>query len=125
LNFWTARSKYGATIQTAVDYTMGIDPRSEDISELAPHVAAAAAAYGDPMGKYAKFLEQTIPSYQSKPFFFYDQTNALPASRMNGHEERADTGMIPFKCAEVLKGRTVELDNGIFVTCEELAPLYY
>jgi hypothetical protein len=126
MNFWTAKSKYGATIQTAVDYTMGIDPKSEDVTELVPHIAATAAAYGDPTGKYAKFLERTIPNYQTRPFFFYDQAIALPASRMNEHAERADTytGTISFQCAEVLKGGTAELDNDISVTCEELEPFY-
>lgn len=126
LNFWTARSRYGATIQTAVDYTMNIDPKSEDVTELVPHIAAIAAAYGDPMGKYAKFLEKTIPNYQSRPFFFYDQTMALPVSRMNGHAERADTsrGMVSFECSEILKGKMLEIDAGVYVTCEEMVPYY-
>lgn len=102
---------------------MGIDPKSEDVTELGPHVAAIAAAYGDPNGKYAKFLERTIPNYQSSPFFFYDQTVALPASRMNGNSERRDE-YPPFECAKVLKDGMTELDNGIFTTCMELAPFY-
>ena len=104
---------------------MSIDPKMEDISELAPHVAAIAAAYGDPTGKYAKFLERTIPNYQSSPFFFYDQTIALPASRMNGNAERRDGYFSTFfDCAGVLGGEVIELDNGVFATCAELAPLY-
>jgi hypothetical protein len=70
---------------------MSIDPKSEDVRELGPHVAAIAAAYGDPMGKYAEFLNKTIPDYEARPFFFYNQANALPASRTNGYAERADT----------------------------------
>jgi len=123
INFWTTKSKYGATIQKAVDYTMNIDPKSEDVTELGPHIAAIAAVYGDPTGKYAKFLQRTIPNYQSSPFFFYDQTIALPASRMNGNAERED-GYVPFECAEVLKDGWTEVDYGVFVTCDQLVPFY-
>ncbi|KAH9835670.1 chondroitin AC/alginate lyase [Rhodofomes roseus] len=79
-NFWTAKSKYGATIQNALDYVMGVDPGSEDISDIFPHVAAVAAAYGDPKGKYAAFLQKHDSDYKSEPFWFYDQTAALPNS---------------------------------------------
>lgn len=126
MNFWTAKSKYGATIQTAVDYAMNINPKSEDLNELVPHIAATAAAYGDPTGKYANFLERTMPDYKSKPFFFYDQTAAFPASRMNKYGERADVAAtVPFECPDVFKtAAAVELDNEVFVTCTDLRPFY-
>ncbi|CDO72352.1 hypothetical protein BN946_scf184977.g49 [Trametes cinnabarina] len=85
MNFWTAKSKYGATIQTALDYTMGLDPKGEDISDIFPHVAAVAAAYGDPKGKYAAFLQQKESDYASQPFWFYDQSSALPNSPAGAH----------------------------------------
>ena len=44
MNLWTAKSKYGATIQTALDFTMNVNPKGEDISDIIPHVAAVAAA---------------------------------------------------------------------------------
>ncbi|KAK0528119.1 hypothetical protein OC834_004169 [Tilletia horrida] len=56
LNMWSARTDKGATIQTAVDFAMTLDPGDEDVTELAPHVAVVAAAYGDPSGKYARWL---------------------------------------------------------------------
>ncbi|KAE8221879.1 hypothetical protein CF319_g4834 [Tilletia indica] len=56
MNMWSARTEKGATIQTAVDFTMTLDAEDEDVTELAPHVAAVAAAYGDPTGKYARWL---------------------------------------------------------------------
>ncbi|CAD6888479.1 unnamed protein product [Tilletia controversa] len=56
LNMWSARTEKGATIQTAVDFTMTLDAEDEDVTELAPHVSAVAAAYGDPTGKYARWL---------------------------------------------------------------------
>jgi hypothetical protein len=80
LDFWSAKSKYGATIQTAVDYTMALNPKGEDVGEIIPHVASIAAAYGDPKGRYAAFMTKTMANYQSKPFWFYDQTLALVSS---------------------------------------------
>ena len=35
---------------------MGLDPKKEQVSDIFPHVAAVAAAYGDPTGKYQAFL---------------------------------------------------------------------
>jgi hypothetical protein len=74
------KSKYGATIQTALDYTMRLNPKAEDVLEIMPHVAAVAAAYGDPKGLYADFMTKTMIDYQSKSFWLYDQTGALPSS---------------------------------------------
>ena len=78
MDFWSAKSKYGATIQNAVDYAMNADPKSENIADIFPHVAAVAAAYGDPKGKYAAFLQNHQSTYKSQPYFFYDQKTALP-----------------------------------------------
>lgn len=97
---------------------MNIDPKSEDVSELAPHVAATAAVYGDPTGKYTKFLQKTTPDYQSRPFFFYDQATAFPGSK---HVERADTygSVAPFDCEGLSEAGKI-LDNGIRTSCEDL-----
>lgn len=127
------KSKYGATIQTAVDYVMAIDPKGEDLYEILPHVAAVAAAYGDPKGKYEAFMKNNMATYQSKPFWFYDQTAALsnsPAARM---EKRSTTWaredaeplnpntINPFQCPEVVASvYAYELDNGVFTNCLEL-----
>ncbi|TFK57338.1 chondroitin AC/alginate lyase [Heliocybe sulcata] len=203
LNFWRAKSKYGATIQTAVDYAMAQNPKGEDITELAPHVAAVAAAYGDPTGKYGSFLRRTMPDYQSQSFWFYDQPQALPnspASRLKSHAAAhrdqsilwqifglpefgqpdasspaappnasngndtdpssspstpspsgplmdgtgsspsmggagspsssttggsSDDGPAPFVCPAVFAlGQQVEIDDGVFVTCDQLRPFY-
>ncbi|KAI0651739.1 alginate lyase-domain-containing protein [Trametes meyenii] len=87
MNFWTAKSKYGATIQTALDYTMSLDPKGENIDDIFPHVAAVAAAYGDPQGKYAAFLQKQDSNYANQPFWFYDQSNALPNSPAGGRSK--------------------------------------
>ncbi|KAF8898582.1 alginate lyase-domain-containing protein [Infundibulicybe gibba] len=136
LNLWSAKSKYGGTIQTAVDYTMRVGTKTEDITELAPHVAAVAAAYGDPSGKYSAYLRRILPNYQSKPFWYYDQTAAIsnsPAAkkrpiaqrREEPEVETSDFGVFGFECPEVFKwADEVELEDDLFVTCEMLRPFY-
>lgn len=59
---------------------MNLNPKGEDVAEILPHVAAIAAAYGDPKGKYAAFLKKWMSNYQSNSFWLYDQTKALPNS---------------------------------------------
>ncbi|KAI0068276.1 chondroitin AC/alginate lyase [Artomyces pyxidatus] len=165
VDFWTAKSKYGASIQTAVNYLMTVDPRGEDPLDAVPHVAAVAAAYGDPSGKYMAYLQRVQSTYRSRPYWFYDQPAALPSSpagrRLHVAAEEAsgtafdgvldfpatavnnstttgepdsagvsadDEGRsipIPFECPAVFEGEeAVEIDDDLFVTCEELRPLY-
>ncbi|TFK94320.1 chondroitin AC/alginate lyase [Polyporus arcularius HHB13444] len=154
MNFWTAKSKYGATIQKALDYVMATDPKGEDISDIFPHVAAIAAAYGDPKGKYASFLQQKDSGYMNQPFWFYDQSAALPNSPA-GHSKRqlsfsgaaqdlaaystamtgkvvdvasavgSEAGAVQFECPLVfLAAPETELEDGLFVTCDQLKPWY-
>lgn len=160
LNFWSAKSKYGATIQTALDYTMAVNPKGEDLSDIFPHVAAISAAYGDPKGKYAAFLKKYDSNFQSQPFWFYDQSAALPNSPA-GKTKRSDdddgsleplgsptaTGegsaaesttyvdpmepvatqspAVPFECPAVFKNApAVELEDGLYVTCDQLKPFF-
>ncbi len=130
LNFWTAKSKYGATIQTALDYAMAQDPKSEDVSDIFPHVAAVAAAYGDPKGKYQNFLRSKFSGYQSAPFYFYDQTEALPnspaaAGKQKRDDDLPDADPIAFACpAGFDEDSRVEIEDGLYVTCDELKPFY-
>ena len=44
MDFWTAKSKYGTTIQDALDWAMSADPKNENVLDIIPHVAAVAAA---------------------------------------------------------------------------------
>ncbi|KAG8731901.1 hypothetical protein FRC10_001365 [Ceratobasidium sp. 414] len=74
---WHLPSKAGTTIQDACNYAMnftasqsgedGYDP------ELYPNVAAVGAIYGDPDGKYAKWLAGRDQSYPGQPYFLWDQ----------------------------------------------------
>lgn len=56
VNVWDSVSAKGGTIQKACEYAMNYDPKNETASELFPVVAAVAAHYGDPDGKYANWL---------------------------------------------------------------------
>lgn len=129
MNLWTTRSKYGTTIQDAVDYTMTVNPGKENLLELGPHVAAAAAAYGDPNGKYAAFLGKTDAGYKSKPYWFFDQPNALRGAK-GGKKVWTIEGTleeIGFNCPGVFSEpgvTSVALDDGVYVTCDELRPFY-
>ena len=78
VNIWTTINQHGATIQTAVDYAMSLQPAaSESKAELAPHVAAVRAAYGDPSGKYLNYLQTYQPDYRQREYWFFDQPTAF------------------------------------------------
>lgn len=163
-DFWTAKSKYGATIQNALDYTMSKNPGKEDVDDILPHVAAVAAAYGDPTKKYATFLQKTAPAYRTLPFYYYDQTKALmkaPSSKSGGKRDsnpeevpesalnatlttapsmsappeepsassvastNFPTPTIAFTCPPIFSlVDNVQLDDGVFVTCQQLKPFF-
>ncbi|KAF9514071.1 hypothetical protein BS47DRAFT_1295513, partial [Hydnum rufescens UP504] len=136
LNMWVAKSRYGATIQTATNFLMATNPGSEDVTELYPHVASVAAAYGDPTGKYLAFLQQGDPNYASNPYWFYSQPAALRGASAKNQQKRSDfpTGgvkerRIPteyavMKPAIFAQSDVVELDEGVFATWDDLKPYY-
>ena len=114
------------------------------MSDIFPHVAAVAAAYGDPKGKYSGYLQNNDKSYKSEPFFYYDQTAALPNSPAGKAKRGASAEMaagnstadgavpvtsqstpIPFECPAVFKDTpAVEIEDGLFVTCDQLKPFF-
>jgi len=73
---WNATAN-GATIQKTVDFVMTVDPsktgETDVTAEIHPNVAAIASVYGDPDGKYVKFLNATGFAYADDPTFFWDQ----------------------------------------------------
>lgn len=115
---------------------MATNPKGEDVTEVLPHVAAVAAAYGDPNGKYAAFLQKTDPNYQAKSYWYYDQTEALPNSPAAKTSKRStiwaredlvptlDGPDIPFECPDIFNSGPVELDNGVFANCTDVEPFY-
>ncbi|KAF8213268.1 alginate lyase-domain-containing protein [Mycena galopus ATCC 62051] len=136
MNFWTAESKQNATIQTALDYAMGLDPGKEDGTEILPHVAAVAAAYGDTTGKYTAFLEKNDGSYQTQAYWYYDQpTSRAQNDRRDAGVENTVVDNVEWTCicdlpdsagaCEMVNGEpAVVLDNGVTATCAELWPFY-
>ena len=88
MDFWTKKTKNGATIQQALDFTMAQDPKKEAVSQIFPHVAAVAAAYGDPDKRYANFLQAHHPGYKSDRYWLYDQAPALKMSPLRRREKR-------------------------------------
>lgn len=71
---WNAKAASGAGIQAAADYAIGFTPGpGEAASELFPQIAAVAAKFGDPTGKYAAFLASKDAQYPGRPWFFWNQ----------------------------------------------------
>jgi hypothetical protein len=89
VNVWQAQSKYGATIQTAIDFNMKMDPKFEDAQEMVPHVMVAAAAYGDPKGKYLAWIKATLPEYDTKTYWAWNQIGAFTASPTSAKKPKA------------------------------------
>ncbi|KAJ7450201.1 chondroitin AC/alginate lyase [Mycena latifolia] len=67
----------GATIQTTIDYLMTTDPAAKGeqnvVAEIYPNIAAIASVYGDPDGKYVKFLNASGFPYADDATFLWDQ----------------------------------------------------
>lgn len=129
LDFWSKKTKRGSTIQTALDFTMQINPKQEDIRQIIPHVVSISRAYGDPTGKYAAFLNKAMPNYRDKTFWLYNQAPAPRKSSKRGVVYRRDgewsEAPLPFECPSVFDASSeVELDPGLFVTCDELKPFF-
>lgn len=131
-NFWTKKSKRGATIQDAVDFAMSADSKGEDRSLVAPHIATIIQAYGDPSGKYQKYLDETDPNYRSKSYWFYDQPETLTGSSSKKRSvewRREETPSHSLPCESDLpvvfeRASDVELEVGLYVTWDQLKPLY-
>ena len=106
---------------------MTLNHGNEDQLEITPHIAAIAAAYGDPKGKYLHYLSQVDSSYASQAFWFYDQSAAFskaPTSTGSHNEHRSvDDSSSPlvaplYPCETLFSGsQYLELDVGIWVTC--------
>ncbi|KAJ7630239.1 chondroitin AC/alginate lyase [Roridomyces roridus] len=78
-NPWNLTTSSGSTIQSALDMTMTVDPSvsgesdPSTVAEIYPNIAAVAAQYGDPSGKYVAFLKEKFPDYAWDATFLWDQ----------------------------------------------------
>lgn len=107
-NDWNTTS-HGATIQTAIDFLMTTNPTATNeanvTAEIYPNVAAVAATYGDPSGKYVKFLNTSGFPYADDASFLWDQplaggilsagSNANPDSTKNTGSSSSSSSAIP------------------------------
>jgi len=96
-SFWDTRTKSGATIANALDYAMTKEPGAEIrySGELYPNVAAVAAVYGDPGGRYAAFLKSKDARYPLEAYFLWDQPlsdSGLSSSLTPSHGAEAARG---------------------------------
>ncbi|KAF9044855.1 hypothetical protein BDZ89DRAFT_164494 [Hymenopellis radicata] len=127
LDAWSIKSKHGSTIKDAVDFTMRVDPKQEKVSELVPHVVSILRAYGDSAGTYSAWLKKAMDDYQDKPFWLYNQipppskvSRRMPIMRRDDLEKPE-----LFKCPAIFDNTPeVELEDGLFVTCDELRPFF-
>lgn len=75
-NFWRKPTKFGGNIQKALDVAMNaklLPDGDGPASELYSSIAAVASIYGDPSGKYTKFLANADSSYPAQPWFLWNQ----------------------------------------------------
>lgn len=147
MNYWSYKTKYGATIQTAVNYVMSLNPGEEKVDDALPHVAAVAATYGDPQGKYAAYLKAGNKNYAKKPFWFYDQPGAImrgqakhrqrqqdePSPSTSGEASAPSTRTQEIEASKVdedhppmlfANGSMVELEEGFFVGWKDVRGFY-
>lgn len=112
-----------------------IDPGQDDPTCVFPHVTAVAAAYGDPTGKYRRYMQQKQQKGQNwakDSYYFFNQPQAFAMSP-------ARTGKRAFR--EYIKEEApphihadrpapfqfvdqIELDGGIFLTWDTARPIY-
>jgi hypothetical protein len=70
---------------------MAQNPKQEDVSDIFPHVAAVAAAYGDPKGNYDKFLRMKDKNYGKAPYYFYNSPKAFRTAPSAGKASNSGT----------------------------------
>ncbi len=111
---------------------MSADSKGENRGLIAPHIATIMQAYGDPSGKYQKYLDETDVDYRSKSYWFYDQPGALAGSSQKKRSvewRREETSDNNSPCESDLpvafqRAFCVELEDGLCVTWEQLKILF-
>lgn len=87
-SFWNMTTTKGGTIKAALDFALTVQPGDEAANELYPNVAAVAAQYGDPDGKYAAFLANADKTYPAQAYYLWDQpfsdSNLVAATPTSG-----------------------------------------
>lgn len=90
MDYWNVTTTQGATIKTANDFTMTVTLNATDgdgpIWELYTSIAAVAAAYGDPEGKYAAFMANADNQYPVEPYFLFNQVSPTQTPSNSTHD---------------------------------------
>jgi len=112
-----------------------IDPGEDDPTCVFPHVTAVAAAYGDPTGKYKRYMQQKQQKSQNwakERYYFFNQPQAFTMSpAKNGKralletiEEEAPAHVHADRPAPFQFVDQIELDKDIFLTWDTARPIY-
>lgn len=99
---WRTQTRYKATIKTAIDYLVTLDPGQEEKAAAMPLVACALSVYGDDnKSTYRKYLESfgtrssedgksRTFTYKTKSWWFYEQPDAMKGPQHRRREEQYD-----------------------------------
>lgn len=111
-----------------------IDPGKDDPTCVFPHVTAVAAAYGDPTGKYKRYMQQNQQMGQNwakESYYLFNQPQAFAMSpaRTGKRAFLEDIEEVP---AHVHADRPapfqfvdqIELDRAVFLTWNTARPIY-
>ncbi|KAJ6464037.1 chondroitin AC/alginate lyase [Mycena sanguinolenta] len=107
-NPWNLTTKYGATIQDALNMVMTVNPNTsgegDAVAEIYPNIAAVASTYGDPDGKYVAFLQKAFPEYAWDADFLWDQPLAGSSASAANNGTPSTTGTKDASGALAVKG---------------------
>ncbi|KAF9262760.1 chondroitin AC/alginate lyase [Marasmius fiardii PR-910] len=104
-NVWNRTSAKGGSLKKAMDFTLSLDPaisnETSAVIELYPYVTAIGAVFGDPDGRYRKWLQDAHPDYATDPHFLWNQpfvggptaTSAADRARMTRRISSGDLGL--------------------------------
>ena len=112
-----------------------IDPGQDDPTCVFPHVTAVAAAYGDPTGKYKRYMQQKQQSGQNwakEFYYFFNQPQAFAMSPAKTGKRALNEAIEEEVPAHVHTDRPapfqfvdqIELDKAIFLTWDAARPIY-
>ena len=112
-----------------------INPGQDDPTCIFPHVTAVAAAYGDPTGKYKRYMQQNQQNGQSwakQSYYFFNQPQAFAVSPAKSRkrefweeiEEEEPPHVHADRPAPFQFVDEIELDKDIFLTWDTARPIY-
>jgi hypothetical protein len=112
-----------------------MDPGKDDPTCVFPHVTAIAAAYGDPTGKYKRYMQQKQQKSQNwakESYYLFNQPQAFAVSPAKAGKRAFLEGIEGGEPAHVHADRPapfqfvdqIELDKAIFLTWDLARTIY-